>query len=66
MYTTFREINSYVLIVNVMNLQSNLLNVDRLEFFLEEFGIVYMETIIVLKKRTPKIIQMGFAISTKW
>jgi hypothetical protein len=66
MYTTFREINSYVLIVNVMNLQSNLLNVDRLEFFLGEFGIVYMETIIVLQKRKPKTIQMGFAISTKW
>lgn len=66
MYTTFREINSYVLIVNVMNLQSNLLNVDRLEFFLGEFGIVYMETIVELKKRKPKTKQMGFAISTKW
>lgn len=65
MYKTFREINSYVLIVYVMNLQSNFLNVDRLDF-LEKFGIVCMETIVVLQKRTLKTKQMGFAKSTKW
>lgn len=65
MYKTFREINSYVLIVYVMNLQSNFLNVDRLDF-LEKFGIVCMETIVVLQKRTLKTKQKGFAKSTKW